>query len=750
MGGFADLVDPVDAAPAPAPKKSRTFADFVDPPSAAPAQSSNAPTFNVKGDPAAARAQIAAIADPKERAALLTAFDQQVTNNPAAAGPGRGLTPASAYFPQPQEPAAPGGPVPVPLDQQGPKVDNSPSLGQRAWAATQAGVNTVAGAVGGAAGTVYGGLEGLGEGIGQGKSPMDIARNMDARAQQRAQQFTPELPQGMQTQLGKDYTGNVADFIATNAPAVAPLAGEIGAMARPATQFVGDAGKAQVQAIRDTFAKREAAAAPRVEPVVPPAPTPGAPAAPAAAAPVTAKATAAAAPATPPQASVDRISLNLGQPEKAFEDLPANGAKPLPLPDQQQRAQVLQSVGLDTARKSSLAADGLGAATDAQTAKLDSPAGAAMKAQLEHEKSTLNNYADTLVRDTGGTTTADQTADYARGANITGALDGIKGWYDNHISTLYKTADERAQGVPTSLDKFRTVLGDDSQMTNSDRVHLRGAVQAYAKKLGIIGDDGTVFANAQQAETMRKYLGENWTPQNGRFVGALKDALDDGVTQAAGEDVYAAARQMRADRGRTLDNPNGIAKIMDSSGPNGINRSVATEKIPTAIASMPVDQFSHIVDTLKSAPAEVQPQAQTAISEIKAHFANQVRNIGNSQAGQYNAKGVGNYLRSNAARMNAVFEPEEMQSFSNLHQAAQILAKDQSYPGAAVQGHNLIRSGAMKGVQGAFTAAGAALGGPAGAAAGSLVGGKAAEAIGERGSLKAVQGRMTRIADFPQ
>jgi len=163
---------------------------------------------------------------------------------------------------------------------------------------------------------------------------------------------------------------------------------------------------------------------------------------------------------------------------------------------------------------------------------------------------------------------------------------------------------------------------------------------------------------------------------------------------------------------------------------------------------MPVDQLSHVIETLKSAPDEVQPKAQAALAEIKSHFANQVRQVGSSQAGQYNAKGVGNYLRANAARMGEVFSPEEMAGFKNLHDAGQILAKDQSYPGAAVQGHNLVRAGVMQGVQTGATAIGAGLGGPIGAAMGNFVGGKAAQVIGDRGSLKAAQGRMTKLSDL--
>jgi hypothetical protein len=47
---------------------------------------------------------------------------------------------------------------------------------------------------------------------------------------------------------------------------------------------------------------------------------------------------------------------------------------------------------------------------------------------------------------------------------------------------------------------------------------------------------------------------------------------------------------------------------------------------------------------------------------------------------------VTKYLQNNAARMAQVFTPEEIAKFRNLNDAGHIVAKDQSYPGAAVQG----------------------------------------------------------------
>jgi hypothetical protein len=428
-----------------------------------------------------------------------------------------------------------------------------------------------------------------------------------------------------------------------------------------------------------------------------------------------------------------------------FEEPLPTGAQTLPAEVQAQRAKILSDIGIQNARQSAIVGDAKGASTDYQTSKLDTPAGNQMRSVLDAERAALENHAENIIQSTGGTSGLDQGSLYARGNTILQPLNDLKNWFDTKTSQLYQAADQRAQGVPTDLKSFQDTLGDDSMITNSDRVGLRDGTNAYLKKLGVVNDDGSISATAQQAETVRKYLNENWTPANSKFVGALKDSLDNDVMSSAGEDIYGAARQIRALRGQTLDNPNGIAKIIDA---DGINRSVPVEKIPDAIAGLPFDQFNHVVSTLQNVPEEIQPQAQAALNEIRAHFANNVSATGSKFNGQWNAKGVNKYLQANGSKMNLVMTPEQIGQMDTLNKAGYILGKDQSYPGAAVQGHNLIRSGAMSLVQNGSAAIGAGLGGPVGAAVGNAIGSKAAQAIADKAALSAVNKRIVKLSDF--
>lgn len=661
--------------------------------------------FTVNGQPIDAVRARAPAADPYAAAAGLA------PTAPAAAAPAAPAAPRVGPTTPQGVPVAPGAnTAPTPETPSGGILD-------KAWAATQAGLNTAAGAVGGGAGMVYGTLEAAGENLKRkftGEAPVDVEQN----AMARARQFTPELPKAVQTPLGQEYTEAVGEKLQREGPsiiAIGPELAALGKIVKSGAQTAPQATASGAQTAMEAAFRRA-----RGEPETPPSATP--------------------APAVNAQ----------GVPEFPAA-APAGSATPSAA--RVQRAQVLKSVGLDTVRESSLNGDALAGSTDAQTAKLDSPAGREMRAQLDTEKAALANHAEGLVRQTGGTQGLDQSASYGRGSSIVAPLDALGDYYQAQTSALYKTAAERGQGVPTSLDTMRKVLGDDSELTNADRVHLRAAVNAYAKQLGMVGEDGSVFSNAQQAETMRQYLKDNWSPQNAGFVKKLTNALDEDVFKAAGEDVYGAARQMWAEKKNTLDNPNGIAKIMDASGPSGINRAVPLEKIPDAVAGMPVQQFSHIVDTLKNSPDEIQPQAAQALSEIKAQFANKVQAIGTSQAGQWNAKGVNQYLQNNAARMAKVFSPDEIAQFRNLNDAGNILAKDQSYPGAAAQTHNLLRSGVVGGLSTAGGATGATIGGtlfgPPGAAAGGAVGSwagaKAGASLSDAAALRAARKRVVPV-----
>ncbi|HEX8106702.1 MAG TPA: hypothetical protein VF516_03190 [Kofleriaceae bacterium] len=439
-------------------------------------------------------------------------------------------------------------------------------------------------------------------------------------------------------------------------------------------------------------------------------------------------------------------------PEFAEADEAAS-TKKLPLEQQQDRAALLRRVGVENVRKSALEGDKQAAADDYQQSKLNDAGGQVMKSTLEHEREALTRHAERIVEDTGGTTGMDETARMARGNAIVAPLDSLKKWFDTRTSQLYKAADESAKGVPTELPKLHEAVGGDQADflgTTEGEALLKG-VKARMKSLGMVDAEGNAQpVTVAQAEKLKQYLNDQWQPRTGRIIRRLKDSIDDDVLSSAGEDIYKQARALRAMRAATLDDPNGISRLMDASGPEGINRAVPVEKIADAVSAMPVEQLKHVVKTLRNVPKEMQPQAQQAIAEIQAHMVSKVLEEGSKQSGQWNARGVAKVLNNNSEKIGAVFSKEQIAKQKDLNDAGQILAKDQSYPGAAVQEHNLVQRGAMAAVRLGAIAAGAAIGGPIGAAVGEYLGGGAAKKMGEGASLRAAQKRVVKLSDFPK
>lgn len=441
------------------------------------------------------------------------------------------------------------------------------------------------------------------------------------------------------------------------------------------------------------------------------------------------------------------------RPITAAETAAATERAVLPLEEQMRRGDVLKRVGIEEGRKSALTGNAKEAAGDYQQSKLANQAGDSMRAKLDAERTALTQHAENIVRDTGGTMGSDSATTYARGNTILEPLDKLSEHFDSAIKSLYKQADERAGGVKIDMPRLHEVLGGDQAEflgTTEGEALLKG-IRARTKSLGITeGEGGGV--TVQQAERLKQYMNNVWQPRTSKLIRGLKEAIDDDVTTSAGEDIYGQARTLRRLRATTLDEPNGIGKLLDASGPEGINRAVPVEKIADTVAGMPVDQLAHVVRTLHVVPLELQPMAQTALSEIKAHFANKVLDAGAHRVGQWGARDVTRYIDNNKAKLKMVFSPEEMAKLGDLEEAGRILRTDQSYPGAAVQEHNLVARGAMAGLRMGSTflgeAAGSSVGIPGlGAAAGSVVGTKLASYFSEAAALRAVQKRFVRLSD---
>jgi hypothetical protein len=448
------------------------------------------------------------------------------------------------------------------------------------------------------------------------------------------------------------------------------------------------------------------------------------------------------APGEPPRLNIGGTStahdaLKQGTPLPAIE-APAADPSAVPIAseaEQAARAQTLRDIGLQEARESAITGNHKETGTDFQTGKLDGAAGNRMTGVINKERAALQGYAGQLADATGGTRGMDQTDLYNRGSVITKPVEQLADHFDAATKELYAEADRRAAGQPVGLAGTDAFLKNEraSFLGTVEGKQLREGVQARMRDLGLMDGDGNVQqATVQQAERMKQYLNDQWSPRTSRLIGQLKSAIDDDVMQAAGQDLYAKARQNRALRSTLLDDPTGIAKLASPDDRLGINRAVPLEQVPDYVTKLPVDQFGHIVNVLRDVPKEVQPAASAALNEIRAHFANSVEKAGNSTQGMWNTKAANEFLNKNQLRMAHVFSPEEMARFKTLADAGHILRMDRTYPGAAAQGHNLAMRGVLgagKLVHNAGGVAGFMHGGVEGAAAGHVIGGLAEKGV---------------------
>ena len=429
------------------------------------------------------------------------------------------------------------------------------------------------------------------------------------------------------------------------------------------------------------------------------------------------------------------------------------------LAEQEQRKQILSRVGLENARESSVLGDGTASANEFQTSRVDNPVGQLYKDTLANERATLENFGQKIIERTGGTIGLDETALYDRGTRITRPFDDFKTALQTQMNQAYDSAKQIAGTqpavIPNNIQKF---LDTDSNFTVNDSfMSLRRGIESHLRENDLLDSNGKAKPmTVEQAENLRKYINSNWNNERSGIIGRLKDKIDNDVTKVAGEDVYKKARDIRTKIARLLDDPKGVSKIMDYDPQSPMNRAVPFEKIASTVERMDVDQQRHLIKLLREMPDEVRPQADAAIAEIKAQFANRILQEGSKNKGQWNASNVTKYLNDNNRKLGVLMEDKEIaQMVKDLHDAGHLVKYDASYPGAAIQAHNLIRIGAapVLGTLGAMSGAaiGGSMFGPGGAALGGTVGGtiggKRGIAMAEKSALKRAEKKMIPLKD---
>jgi len=389
---------------------------------------------------------------------------------------------------------------------------------------------------------------------------------------------------------------------------------------------------------------------------------------------------------------VSEIPKGTAKPYEAARDFtPVEYAENvLPKDEQIARAEVLHRIDPNLKVDPSVI-EGRGKlrATDYQLSKTDTSEGNLIAEKLKEEKRALNNYGERLISESGGTSGLDETSNYKRGNNQIEYFQKLETHFDNAIKKIYTERDKLAKDIPVNGENIKSALTDDVTLSLGDNQKLANAANAKLKQLGMMDKDGNMLpSNGYTAEQFRKWLNEPnvWDRQNAVLHRALKGAVDEDVisTLDPKSPIYKEARDLHGLKKDTLENPNGISRILDAEGPNQINRKVDIEKIPNSIAGLGVDQSTHILNTINNAPKELKPLAEKARSEIKSQFLNRTH-----EAFQKSPNAGTKYLRDNKEVMTRWFTPEEMSKINDYNSAAHILKTETGYPGAKVQEINI-------------------------------------------------------------
>ncbi|WP_131669257.1 hypothetical protein [Psychrobacter pygoscelis] len=304
------------------------------------------------------------------------------------------------------------------------------------------------------------------------------------------------------------------------------------------------------------------------------------------------------------------------------ESRPQTGGVPIDV--QGLRAQVLKDLGLpdEKVRKGAVTGDITQLETEKSLSKLDTEAGRDMRAQLDDEYKTMNDYAQSIIEDDIGARAG--ASPESRGQVVIDALQEYKDWYKSKVQEDYAKADEIMDGKGgIELTEFANTLDRNSLWEGkASNQQLRRGIKSYLNELDLLKDDGSIKPmTAKQAEGLRQYINSQWSPDSASLIGIVNESVDMGVFSKLDDNAYLDARKRYRQYKETFENPKGIAKILDV---DGINRKVSPEQVGRSLQQLAAKdgaQFNHIYGLLDNLPDEIKPKGKRAKAEIQAAIA---------------------------------------------------------------------------------------------------------------------------------
>lgn len=400
------------------------------------------------------------------------------------------------------------------------------------------------------------------------------------------------------------------------------------------------------------------------------------------------------------------------------------------------RYAVLREIGLDadSVRAGTITGDSTRLGADRMLAKSESDWGIDMAKQFDRERALLNEYADKIIDETGGTPL--ETPE-TRGATIMQPLEALKNWHKKQIKAAYTSAGEAAEMMGgIDLFNFEKLLDDPATFKGSDGLSVQADVKNVLRSRNMLNDAGQIKKlSAADAEVLRQAINESYDvmkPKTIMAVQSLIKQLDDDVFSTLDADVFKEARAANTAYNRLMVDPKGIGKLLDI---DGINRAVSLERVTDALLSLAKNdaaQFRHIADMLEDMPTpELQALADRALGEIRAALAEKITMADTTT--KASAAAVDKlYTPFKGGKAVEIFGEALAKKLDNYVAAVGILRVVDPNPSgtsSATRNFMMKSSGAIGGVAGAGAGS---IAGPIGSAIGSAAGYAAGQAIKKR------------------
>jgi hypothetical protein len=337
-----------------------------------------------------------------------------------------------------------------------------------------------------------------------------------------------------------------------------------------------------------------------------------------------------------------------------------------------------------------------------------------LRRQIADEQIALSNYALERVAKTG----ADPRliSDYQRGERIHGAIageEGLRGFFEKEKQRIYDQAKQQVGDNPVETSNLEKLLGSKQFKAELKIRKLSDFTSGLQELLDLHkteGLEGTAPNSIAGLEKLRQSLNAQWTPENSYAIGRAVRRIDEDIANVGGPGLYQQARSLHKAE-KTLFGSKGIKEIFGEIDPNGIQKGVPFEKIPTRLNEIPVDQWKHIYDTtdklasgklfgpidpktgapewILDVPPELQMYAKNARSEISGNIAREVYKKGAKNVGAWSQPNVTDTLNARAEKIRHAFPLEEQQAFHKLNYAGHLMPGEHRYEGGALQAERL-------------------------------------------------------------